>query len=123
MATPTATDLYFQQGATLGPVLSKSVNGTPVDWTGYTARMQVRPNVDSSTVYLSLTTENGGIAINGSNIALTPGLVSGNPLGNAAGAAFGALSKGVYDLEMIAPNGKITKPFFGIVELIRAITK
>lgn len=36
---------------------------TPIDMTGYTAKMQVRKTVKSATTLLDLTTENGGINI------------------------------------------------------------
>jgi hypothetical protein len=35
----------------------------PIDLTGWTARMQIRSEIDSTTVLISLTTENGGIAL------------------------------------------------------------
>lgn len=35
----------------------------PVGLSGYSARMQIRPNLESQTVIASLTTENGGVVI------------------------------------------------------------
>jgi hypothetical protein len=44
---------------------------TPVDLTGYTAKMQIRPNVDSSTLIYEMTTSNGGITIDNTNKKIT----------------------------------------------------
>ena len=59
------------QGATFERTLTiynPSVEGasaTPVDLTGYSARMQVRPETDSSEIMVELTTENGGLTVGG----------------------------------------------------------
>lgn len=43
----------------------------PVPLTQYTARMQLRPNISSSTILATLTTENGGILISTSTNTIT----------------------------------------------------
>lgn len=69
-------------------------DGDPIDLTGFTAAMQLRTSFDAAAA-LTLTTENGGIAING-------------PLGQititATAEQTGDLEAGyfVYDLELIS---------------------
>lgn len=73
---------------------------TPVDMGGYTARMQVRQKITSAEPVLILTTENGGIILN--NGTKTIGLYI-----SAAATTSVAISGGVYDLEMVAPDGTV----------------
>ena len=73
---------------------------TPVDLTGYTARMQVR-ECKANTTVIELTTENGGLT-----------------LGDAAGTITFFVSDAdtestqsdrcVYDLELVEPGGDVT---------------
>lgn len=45
----------IEQGTTFQlELIYKDSNQTPVDLTGYSGRMQIRPTVDSNTVYLTL---------------------------------------------------------------------
>lgn len=68
MSAPAATyNIICDQGATFQRQLTwKDSAGTPVNLTGYTARMQVRPTVDSTTLTLELTTTNSRITLGGS---------------------------------------------------------
>lgn len=68
MTSPAKLKFTIYQGATFrkrltwkGPLPAQ----TPIDLTGCTARMQVRPEVESPTVLLELTTANGGITLGG----------------------------------------------------------
>lgn len=66
MTTPAKIKLTIYQGATFRKRLTwKALSGTPIDLTGCTARMQVRSEVESDAVLLSLTTENSGITLGG----------------------------------------------------------
>lgn len=67
MSAPAATyNVICDQGATFQRQLTwTDSTGTAVNLTGYTARMQVRPTVDSSTLTLELTTSNGRITLGG----------------------------------------------------------
>lgn len=58
---PAKIDLAIYQGATFSKVMRWSAGGSPVDLTGYTARMQVRGEIDDEEALVELTTENGGI--------------------------------------------------------------
>ena len=98
MTKPAKLKFTIYQGATFRKRLTwKAPDGTPIDLTGCTARMQVRSEVESDVVLLSLTTENGGITLGGS--AGTVNLY----LGAVATAAL-AFEGGVFDLEIIHPG-------------------
>jgi len=64
VATASATDFTVTNGAT-GIYISGGIATAPYDITGFSARMQLRSLPDSPEVVLDLTTDNGGIAING----------------------------------------------------------
>ena len=88
-------DITCDQGATFSRVITwKNSNGTPIDLTNYTARMQVRANYPSSTVLLDLTTANGGITLGGALGTIT---LAATATTTAAIAA----DQYVYDLELI----------------------
>ena len=88
-------NIVCDQGATFSRVLTwKQSNGTPVNLTGYTARMQVRDHYASSSSVLTLTTENGGITLGGAAGTITLA---------ATATATAALTADtyVYDLELV----------------------
>ena len=120
-------NMTIEQGSTFGrlisveePDLATDPTGAtfkPFLLTGYTARMQIRRNIDSSTAMLSLTTENGGITIN-------PG-AEDNEIRLSITATNTALltSDGVYDLEIISSLGEVSKVIRGIVTVIPEVTR
>ena len=110
-------DNAFEQGATLARrFIWQDSAGVPVNLLGYTARMQVRKNVIDPTVLLSLTTENAGIVLGGS--AGTIDLA-------ATATQMAALTwrTGVYDLELIAADGTVTRLLSGSVEMSPEVTR
>lgn len=90
--TASATDFTVLNGAQ-GNYVSGGVATAPIDITGYTAKMQMRVNPNSTDAVMTLTTENGGITITGAtgNIAL-----------HATATQTGAINQGpyIYDLEI-----------------------
>lgn len=88
------------------------------DLNGYTARMQVRRTIDSPTAMVTLTTENGGIAIN-----QAPG--SSNNLNiymdNTVTATL--LSSGVYDIEIINDGGEVSRILQGVFTVSPEVTR
>ena len=86
---------------------------TPMDLTGYTARLTVKDKI-GGTVLLSLTTENGGIDID--NVAKTITLT----IAAAATEDF-AWSRGVYELEMVSPTGVVTALLIGKVSVTKEV--
>lgn len=62
---PGKYNMVCPQGSTFNKVLTYSIDGIPVHLDGYTARMQVREKYTSTSAQVSLTTENGGILLEG----------------------------------------------------------
>ena len=59
-------NIITDQGTTFSRVLTYKDNaGIPINLTNYTAKMQVRPATDSSTVLVELSTANGRITLGG----------------------------------------------------------
>lgn len=88
---------------------------TPVSLSMYTARMQIRQKLGDENVLLSLTTENGGIAID--NTAKTITLTM-----TAEQTAFLTFNAAVYDLELIQEN-IVTRFAQGNLVLSREVTR
>jgi repressor of nif and glnA expression len=88
----------------------------PVNLTGFTARMQIRSDIDSQTVLAELTTANGGIVLDNTakTITLTiPATVT---------AAF-TFTTAVYDLELISSGLQVTQFCGGILTLYKEVTR
>lgn len=108
-------DFTIEQGATEVRTFTwKTSAGTPIDLTGYTARMQLRPMLTSETKLLDLTTENGGITLGG---------VNGTVVVTISASQTAALTRGgVYDLELV--NGPIVTRFVqGTVSISKEVTR
>lgn len=109
-------NINIQQGATFERVLTVTESdGSILDLTGYTARMQIRPEVDSEVVYANLTTENGLIVVD--SVAGTISLTIN------ASTTSAMTREGVYDLEIISSGGKIYKLLKGIVRIDHEVTR
>ncbi len=115
-------NLLIEQGATfewtlLFPQDPKRPTGPMVDLTGYTARMHIRPALESTTVLVNLSSAPGG------GIAITP--LAGRldiEISDVvtSGLAFEAA---VYDLELVQANGKVLRIFKGNVSLSLEVTR
>jgi len=73
--------------------LQQTLDGTPMDITGWTFRSQIRDKNSDKAVMIELTTENGGINIlNASSgvfeLVITPGQNQSFSLGNVVGDLF-----------------------------------
>jgi len=109
-------DIKCDQGATFSRVITwKNSNGTPIDLTNYTARMQVRANYPSSTVILNLTTENAGITLGGALGTIT---LAATATATAAIAA----DQYVYDLELIT-GSNVTRVVEGTFTVNPEVTR
>jgi hypothetical protein len=112
-------DLTIEQGATFRHQLQvKQGDGTgapAADLTGYTARMQIRTEVGSPNILISLTTENGRITI-------TPltGLIDLQI--SATDTAALAFEVAAYDLELVSA-GVVTRLVQGKVKLSPEVTR
>ena len=96
---------------------SSPLDPTYLPWnlTGYTARMQVRRTIDSSTVLISLTTENERITLSGAS-----GIIE---LDISATDTSTITSSGVYDLEIIDSNGIVSRILQGDFTLSPEVTR
>lgn len=93
MSYPATYDIDAPQGATLNKILTWEIDGTPVDLTNCTARMQVRPDTSSDDTYLSLTSSSG-ITLGGSFGTITINVTATQTSAIPAGQWF-------YDLEIV----------------------
>jgi hypothetical protein len=111
-------NITIEQGATFQmPITwSTGVTPTPVNLTGYTARMHVRKTHASDTAVLTLTTENGGITLGGAlgTIAI---------LATATQTATITIKSGVYDLELVSGGGTVTRLLEGSVTITPEVTR
>ncbi len=109
--------LTIEQGATFNPVMTwKDQAGNPIDLTGYTARMQIRATVDDSTVIHELSTTNGELVLGGVAGTITFGI----PATTTASFTF---QEAVYDLELTALDGTVTRLLKGSVYLSPEVTR
>jgi hypothetical protein len=85
------------------------------DLTGFTARMQVRRTIESSTIIIELTTENGGIEIDGPEGRITVYM--------SASETEELSSSGVYDIEIIDGGGSVSRLVQGAFTLSLEVTR
>ena len=117
----------IEQGATTNIQINwTDVSGSAIDLTGYHSRMQIRPGVESSDVFLSLSSslkaDGTGINLSGSN-GITP-LASGSLAIYISAVSSSALNFGeaYYDLEMCKGN-EVTRLLEGKVKLSKNVTR
>lgn len=118
-------NMLCQQGASFARVIALEQPRTPTledpseyepyPLTNHTARMQVRRTVESTTPLISLTTENGRIAINSA-----AGLIT---LSISAADTAALTSSGVYDLEIISSGGLVSRVIQGTFTLSLEVTR
>jgi hypothetical protein len=114
---PAPYNLVIYQGANLSQqFIWKDSTGALVNLTGYTARMMARVNVNSATPFISLTTENSGIALGGTAGTITLSMT-------AAQTAAINETVGFYDLELVSGGGIVTRFLQGMVTISREITR
>lgn len=113
-------DQAIPQGADWDVPLRYVEGGNPVNFTGYTARMQVRTDYDK-TIILELNTSDGTIGL-GDGLAsdTTPNVIL-----HFRSAVTSAMSQyvGIYDLEVTTTTGIVYKFLEGKFELRREVTK
>jgi hypothetical protein len=88
----------------------------PVGLVGYTARMQLREKLDSTTVVDELTTENGGIVIDTANYKITLNIP-------AADTSLYTFTSVVYSLEMVSSTNIVTPFANGVITLVKEVTR
>jgi hypothetical protein len=109
-------DITADQGATFSFNLHwYDPDGTAKDITGYTARMQVRQRFVSTSTVLSLV----------SPTDITLGGSSGSIVATVSATAMAAVAAGdyLYDLEMVASNGIVTRLIKGSFTVRPEVTR
>lgn len=113
----TRKNIVIEQGGKFElTVQAKNADGTPMDLTSYTGKMQVRPSASSSTVLLEASTANGRVAIDPLNgvVAVVIGADVTGPL---------TWRVGVYDLEVTSSVSEIRRIAEGFAYLSPEVTR
>lgn len=114
-------DLYIEQGATYrrtwrwNTVSTDGLVLTPINLTGYIARMQIRRS-QGAPATVSLTTENGGITLGGAAGTVTVYMTDDQ-------TDLLQPKSAVYDLELEAPNGDVYRFIQGRITVDPNITQ
>lgn len=90
----------------------------PFDLSGFTARMQVRRTIESSTKLVELTTENNGLEINPTGETTNHIKIYMSDEVTAS-----ITSSGVYDLEIINGDGEVSRIMQGAFTLSPEVTR
>lgn len=88
---------------------------TPVDLTGYTGRLQIRPQISSSTILLELTSQNSGIELDNTYKTILVKI-------SAAQTQALSFTNGVYSLELVKDSEVLTLTT-GSVSLVTEVTR
>lgn len=106
----------IEQGSTFGRTITyKDSAGDAINLTGYTARMQLRKSIEDESTVIELTTENGRIALGGSEGTITLTIA-------ASDTASLSTVEGVYDLEL-ATGSTVEKLIAGTFTVKREVTR
>ena len=118
MQTPGKLNLNCYQGATFDYEMTWTAAGSAVDLTDYTARMQVRPSYDSSTVIVSLAS-GSGITLGGTagTIELFLSAEDTAELDGTPSTQF------LYDLELESSSGNVTRLVEGSFFIYPEVTR
>lgn len=116
MAKVKEIKMYVPQGTTYEHTFNyQQSDGTPIDLTGYAARMQFRQTVDAADppIY-SVTDVSGELICGNGTVVLT--------ISETDTAAF-TFNKCVFDLEVESPGGVVTRLVKGTVYLDPEVTR
>jgi len=117
MIKPAKLDLIIYQGATFFKRFTWKDRRAPIDITGYTFKMQIRPSIDSTTVLAEYTSATGefyledpanGVFVLEVDNAITEGY---------------SFDEAVYDIECTYPDGRVSRMLYGRVSLSREVTR
>lgn len=109
-------DFTIEQGATFNLLLTWKINTVLVNLTGYTARLQARVDVEDTETVLLLTTENGGITLGGALGTISLDRTATQTTLLPAGTY-------VYDLELLAGTGTVTRLVQGELNISPEVTR
>lgn len=110
--------LLIEQGATFRKLLTWKAGtpAVPVDLNGCTARMQIRASIEDAAPLITLTTENGGITLDGYDGTIELYI-------SDTDTADIAWTSGVYDLEVVLVNGDVRRLLYGTVAVTPEVTR
>ncbi len=113
---PNTIEINAINAAGFRPYISGGIlqYNTPLDLTGYIARMSITDKLDGTELF-RLDTLNGRITVNTTDGTLTLTI-------SAVESAALTFSKGVYDLEIESPSGVVTKLLYGAVTVSKEAT-
>lgn len=99
----------------------KDSTGTPIDLTGWSARMQLRKSYKAATATMDFRSTVGGTVGCAIELNDDPGLI----LITATNAATSAVPSGdyVYDLELVSPGGIVTRLLEGVIPVSPEATR
>jgi hypothetical protein len=117
----------IEQGATTTfEVQYKDSTNTPVDLSGYGARLQIRPSTESNTILLSLSSslqgDGTGLNMSGSNGITPPTSGSIGVYISAYSSSLLSFGEAAYDLE-IHYGGTVSRILQGCVKLSKEVTR
>lgn len=118
--------LNAEQGASFSKTWRcRDEAGDPLDFTTYTARMQVRATYESAAALIDLTTENGGIVLGGTagtiQVTIDETVLSAIAVPSTAPGQPPTLAC-VFDLELVN-GGTIIRLFQGQFNISREVTR
>ena len=117
----------IEQGATTTfEVQYKDSTNTPVDLSGYGARLQIRPTAESNTIILSLSSslqsDGTGLNMSGSNGTTPPTSGSIGVYISAHSSSLLSFGEAAYDLE-IHYGATVSRILQGCVKLSKEVTR
>ena len=103
MINPGTYNITVWQGADYDKTFTVTQGGTPINWSGYQARMQVRDTSDATATLLSLNDAVGsGITLGGTAGTIAVAITSTQSAAIASGAY-------AYDLELVSSGNLVTR--------------
>ena len=115
--TAATHNMTCEQGSTFIKTLTITNNATPAvarDLSAHSGRMQVRPDIESSTKLLDLTSSGGDMTLNSSGVIVI----------TVSATATAALTQGgVYDLEIEDAGGVVERVIEGTCSLNKEVTR
>lgn len=106
----------IEKGASFAPgtITWKDANDAPINLTGFTARMDIKKDVNSAAI-LNLTNANGRITLGGAAGTITLSIPAANTDTLVAGSY-------KYDLEVVSGAGVVTRLLEGNITVTENIT-
>lgn len=120
------TNLSIDQGATFSTLIVwADATGNAKNLYSYSAKMELRTSYASNTIVTSLSTANGEITTTSDGqitLLLTPDRTSALPV-DYNQTAKPPKTPYVYDLELIGPDGVVTRLLYGTINVVGEVTR